>query len=95
MACSICNDEGCSKCRPEDYEDNIIPMPLTEEEKIIWDWQYKHGGGFYTALMEAISLADKDHLEKIRLGFPIHVKAYERYSHEDGWWDKVQEKLGY
>jgi hypothetical protein len=76
----------------------IIPMPLTSEEEIVYKWQYRMMGTFYTNLMSLITLADEDNLKKLSQAYPVYVDAYLRYCHENGWWDSVQRKayeLGY
>ena len=65
---------------------------LTEIEKIAIDWQYDRLGGFYKTLMKAISLADEDNLKRLALSFPYHTTAYLKYSNENDWWKKTQEK---
>jgi hypothetical protein len=66
---------------------------IDNEEQIIVEWQYHYMGGFYKTLMEAISLADEEHLGCLARAFPNHVSAYLKYSTESGWWKKVQNKL--
>ena len=67
---------------------------LTEEEQVIYEWQYSMDGGFRHLLMDTISRADSRNLEKLRLGFPVHVKAYERFAHENGWFEGIQRRMG-
>jgi hypothetical protein len=67
---------------------------LTEEERIIYEWQHDKDGGFRHTLMSAISIADGDNLECLRKGFPVHVRAYERFAHERGWYEAVEHKMG-
>ena len=80
--------------------DNVIPMRpphpstlLTEEERIIYEWQYDLDGGFRHRLMDAISKADQDNLELVRKGFPVHVRAYERFSREIGWAENIEKRM--
>ena len=67
---------------------------LTEEEKIIYDWQYRLDEGFSRALMGAVSKADGGNLDRLSKGFPVHVKAYERFAYEAGWWEGIQKRMG-
>jgi len=67
---------------------------LTEEERIVYEWQHERDGHFQHLLMNAISKADSINLENIRRGFPIHVRAYERFAHERGWYESVEHKMG-
>ena len=65
---------------------------MNTEEKFVFDWQYRRLGGFKTALINAIKLADKSNREKLRLGFPDEVGGYESFSTVPGWWDEVEAK---
>jgi hypothetical protein len=67
---------------------------LTEEEKIVYEWQYQLDGGFRHTLMDAIMKADDENLDKLALVYPHHVNGYKRYAHEKGWWESVQRKMG-
>ena len=59
---------------------------LDNEGAFIYLWQFKMLGGFYAALMDAISKADGDNLDRLREGFPVEVDAYRKYTHTSGWW---------
>lgn len=50
-------------------------------------WQFNIFGGFFSALMLLIAKADDFNRERLRRGFPDHVKAYELFINEPGWWD--------
>jgi len=52
---------------------------FTDLEIIIIRWQLNDFGHFYKALMEAVSCADAKNTERIRRGFPDHVKAMEKF----------------
>ncbi len=65
---------------------------LTSGERFIFDWQYRMAGGFNTALVEAISRADEDNLDRLSLGFPEEVEAYKNFSRVSGWWDNLRKK---
>jgi hypothetical protein len=67
-------------------------MNFTKSEKFIIDWQYGKLGGFYSALIDAISRADEINLAKLELGFPDEVKGYKSYNRVDGWWEEVQNR---
>lgn len=76
--------------------DNEIPLRLTEEEEIILDWDGRTGkrGSFETSLMDTINKADGINLAKLRTIYPVHVRAHERWAHEEGWIDMVRAKAG-
>jgi hypothetical protein len=52
---------------------------FSPEEICIVRWQLNDYGGYYTALMEAITRADSQNLEKLRKGYPVEVAAIERF----------------
>ena len=66
---------------------------LTKEEEFIYFWQHRMLGSFMTAIAECISRADRYNLEKLAKGFPMEVEAYKKFTHEDGWWESVEEKM--
>jgi hypothetical protein len=43
---------------------------------IAFKWQFNILGGFFSALMLLIAKADDFNRERLRRGFPDHVKAY-------------------
>lgn len=67
---------------------------LTIHEEIICKWQHRMMGDFRTALMKTIALADESNLQRLSLSFPDEVEAFRLYSHQNGWWQSVQKKLG-
>jgi len=69
----------------EDYE-------LTEEERLMWDWQYERFGDFYKYLMKALCHADTKNQDRLSLGFPDLVSGYQKYSHQEGWWERAVKK---
>ncbi len=66
---------------------------LTEGEEFIVKWQCRLLGGFKTALIHTIMLADESNLEKLRLGFPNEVGAFLNYSRVEGWWPNLLSKI--
>lgn len=64
---------------------------MNREEQFVYDWQYRRLGGFKTALINVIKLADQGNRELLRRGFPDEVGAYEKFAHTPGWWDEVEE----
>lgn len=46
------------------------------EAKAVLKWQWRLYGDFFTALFDAIKLADDQNLERLRLGFPIEVTGF-------------------
>lgn len=65
---------------------------LTPVERVLVEWQYRLCGDFQAALWKAIGQADDSNLERLRLGFPIEVEGFLRYSREAGFWQAVQKK---
>ena len=65
----------------------------TTEEKIIYEWQYRMMGGFYTSLMKTISSADEINLSRLSRAFPEHVSAYRKYIGEHGWWQDARRNV--
>ena len=66
----------------------ILPV-----EKAAIRWQYRSSwqqGSFWTALWEAISWADEEHLTKLALGYPTEVEAVRRWRDEPGFSDMVE-----
>jgi hypothetical protein len=51
-------------------------------------------GSFMTNLFNTIMNADIQNQMKLSLGFPNEVEVVRRYRNEDGYWQKLQEKLG-
>jgi len=60
-------------------------------EDIIISWQYRWGD-LNERILELLHTLDLDNRARMRLGFPEHVRAYERFSREDGWWSGVQKR---
>lgn len=52
-------------------------------------WQFHMLGGYFSLLMQQIAKADTDNMTRLRRGYPDHVKAYELFMSEPGWWDKT------
>ena len=46
------------------------------EAKAVLKWQFRLYGSFFTALFDAIKLADDGNLERLRLGFPVEVTGF-------------------
>ena len=79
---------------------NKVIAELTQEfmedndalhEDIVIAWQYRKDA-LHTRLLNLLCTLDPDNTERLRLGFPDHVRALERYRHESGWWNGVQER---
>jgi len=68
-------------------------IELTEEERLMWAWQYDQIGDFEDTLMQAICKADEKNLDRLSKGYPDHVSGYIKYAHERGWWETVQRKV--
>lgn len=63
---------------------------LNEEQKAVYDWNYRVVGGFKKALWEAITMADDQDLKALEAGFPVEVGGYLKYRKVRGWWQEVQ-----
>ena len=50
-------------------------------------------GSFMTNLFKTIMSADIQKQFKLSLGFPNEVEVVRRYKNEDGYWQKLQEKI--
>ena len=50
-------------------------------------------GSFMTNLFKTIMSADIQNQFKLSLGFPNEVEVVRRYKNEDGYWQKLQEKI--
>jgi hypothetical protein len=51
-------------------------------------------GSFRANLFTTIFSADTENLKKLSLGFPNEVEVVRRYRNEEGYWQKLLEKLG-
>ncbi len=50
-------------------------------------------GSFMTNLFKTIMSADMGNQIKLSLGFPNEVEVVHRYQNEEGYWQKLQEKI--
>ena len=51
-------------------------------------------GSFMTNLFKTIMSADLENMRKLSLGFPNEVEVVHRYQNEEGYWQKLEKKLG-
>lgn len=66
----------------------------TEREAIIW--QYRDAlalGGFRRALLEAVTLADEDNLDRLALAYPDLVEGIRRWRNESGFAGRIRALL--
>jgi hypothetical protein len=66
-------------------------------EKVELEFVYfmRGGSGSFSAnLFNTIFSSDTENLKKLSLGFPNEVEVVNRYRNEEGYWQKLQEKLG-
>ena len=56
---------------------------ITEQEKLVIQWQFRLCGSFYTALWNAIKQADEENLDRLALGFPDHVAGFRAWAYSD------------
>jgi hypothetical protein len=67
---------------------------LDEQQRAVIAWQYRTCGDFKRALWSAISYADPDNLERLRLAFPVEVEGYINFTSTPGWWRNTVEVAG-
>ena len=51
-------------------------------------------GSFMTNLFKTIMSADLENMRKLSLGFPNEVDVVHRYQNEEGYWQKLEKKIG-
>ena len=51
-------------------------------------------GSFISNLFKTIISADLENMRKLSLGFPNEVDVVHRYQNEEGYWQKLEKKLG-
>ena len=51
-------------------------------------------GSFMTNLFKTIMSSDLENMRKLSLGFPNEVDVVHRYQNEEGYWQKLEKKLG-
>lgn len=58
---------------------------MTEAQAIheLWYWRVGDGTNFHSKLYNLIAKADRWNRERIRLGFPEEVKAFEQWENAD------------
>lgn len=66
---------------------------LSEGERRLVDWQYGRSGHFVTLLFDAMAKADSQNLALLSKAYPDEVKAYERFTREEGYWPKIRNGL--
>lgn len=52
----------------------------SDAEKSVIKWQFRLYGHFYTALWDAIKLADENNLIRLEKGFPLEVYGFKLWS---------------
>jgi len=65
---------------------------LTLGEIKLIEFQNGMSGSFYNALFIAISKADNENLNKLKLSFPEEVEAYINYINTPGYWEDLKQK---
>ncbi len=66
---------------------------ITRGEQHLYDWQYGTAGHFITHLMECISRADRTNTKLLKLSYPEHVEAYDKYHNEAGYWTDLKTRM--
>ena len=51
-------------------------------------------GSFMSNLFQTIFSADLENMRKLSLGFPNEVEVVHRYQNEEGYWQKLEKKIG-
>ena len=51
-------------------------------------------GSFISNLFKTKMSADLENMRKLSLGFPNEVDVVHRYQNEEGYWQKLEKKLG-
>ena len=67
--------------------DNLEPYELA-----VFKWKHNLYGHFYTALFDAIKLADDSNLNKLIKGFPNEVEGFNKFRLVPMWWPGVERK---
>lgn len=75
-------------------EQKIEYNKLNAGERRLIDWRENRGGGFFHNLFEAIKVADAQNRARLKMVFPMEVKAFESYSYEIGWWENLCNRCG-
>lgn len=66
---------------------------LNSGEKHLVEWRTSTGGGFFTVLFLAITVADEVNLSKLEKAFPEDVQAFRNYNNVHGWWEDLGRRL--
>jgi len=61
-------------------------------ERRLCEWQFGLSGSFFRSLFNAMSVADRENLAKLKRAFPDEVKAYRRFASEAGYWKRLCEE---
>ncbi len=72
---------------------NRDSVEYRKAEQDLYYWQTGRLGGFKTALWDAISKADGTNRARLAEAFPESVDVYVRFSTEEGYYDKVAQRL--
>lgn len=59
------------------FEEVLASAERTDAEKLVIKWRLNQFGSFFTALFEAMRIADPINLKKLAQGFPEEVAAFE------------------
>ncbi len=73
--------------------ENTENKKLTQGEKDLYYWQYDKLGSFKKRLFDLLVHADSNNLVKLRLGFPEHVNAYQKYVNVSGYWKSIKDRM--
>jgi hypothetical protein len=87
---------GIQKKKPNVWVENNLKTKNKMEQTELEFMFFMKGtsGSFMTNLFKTIMSADMENQFKLSLGFPNEVEVVRRYQLEDGYWQKLQEKLG-
>lgn len=84
----------CPDCKAERIGD---PMTREHARFEMWRWQYDRGDNFTQMLYCLINKADPTNRARIKLGFPVEVRAYEeweRSEYPEGLLEQWKEEYG-
>ena len=67
---------------------------VTREENLLYGYLLGYSvGGFTEALFDAFFKADSYNRDALGKGFPEIAEVVRRYSFEDGYWQRLQERV--
>ena len=71
-------DVNADRC-PKEVHTYLLSESATVHEQLVLKWQFGLYGSFYTALWQAMTLADPENLLRLEKGFPEQVAALKEW----------------